>query len=155
MVIHHALTIINKDFPNEPVHIFTDYLNGLYVIKNQIKHPTLHNNNPGKTILEEIGSFLIQRTQPITLYKVRAHANIKGNEEVDTLAKEGTSKEHCNASQLHECAHSTPYYYQRDKWPSMGTTPNKGPIRFLKKRIMKYDKNMHLELNPILYPNID
>ena len=33
MAIHHALTIINNDFPNEPIHIFTDCLNGLYVIK--------------------------------------------------------------------------------------------------------------------------
>ena len=55
MAIHHALTIINNDLPNEPAHIFIDCLNGLYVIKkNQIKHPTLHNNHPYKIILEEI-----------------------------------------------------------------------------------------------------
>ena len=53
MAIHHTLTIINKDFPNELVHIFRDCLNGLYVIKTQIKHPTLHNNHPDKTILEK------------------------------------------------------------------------------------------------------
>ena len=60
--------------------------------------------------MEEIVHFLIQRTQPTTLYKVRAHANITGNEEADTLAKEGTLKEHSNASQPHEFAPSTPYY---------------------------------------------
>ena len=49
------------------------------------------------------------------LYKVRAHANIKGNEEDNTLAKEGMSKEHLDVSQPHEFAHSTSYYYyQRD-----------------------------------------
>ncbi len=89
-------------------------------------------------------NFLTQRTQPTTLYKVRAHANIKGNEEVDTLDKEGTSKEQSNASQPHEFAHSTPYYYQRDPWPSMGTSPDKGPIRFLEKHLTKYDKNINL-----------
>ena len=46
--------------------------------------------------------------QPTTLYKVRAHANIQGNEEADTLAKEGTTTKHLNASQPHEFAHSTP-----------------------------------------------
>ena len=114
MIILHTLTITNKDFPNELAHTIIDYLNGLCVIKNQIKHPTLHNNQLDKTILEGIINFHIQRTQPTTLYKVRARANITGHEEVDTLAKEGTSKEHSNESQPHEFAHSTPYYYQKD-----------------------------------------
>ena len=70
-------------------------------------------------------NFLIQRTQPTTLYKVRARANIRCYKGANTLAKEGTSKEYSNASQLHEFAHSTPFYYQRDDWPSMGTTPDK------------------------------
>ena len=64
MAIHHALTIINKDFPNEPAHIFTQCLNGLYVIQNQIKHPTLHNNHPDKTILGEIVNFLYKDSNP-------------------------------------------------------------------------------------------
>ena len=55
---------MNKDFPNEPAHIFTDCLNGLYVIKNQIKHPTLHNNHPDKTIWEEIVNLLYK--EPIS-----------------------------------------------------------------------------------------
>ena len=111
MAIHHALTIINKDFPNEHAHIFRNCLNGLYVIKNQIKHPTLHNNHPYKIIVEEIVNFFIQRTQPTTLHKVRAHANITENEEADTLAKKRPSKEHLNALQPLEFANSSPYYY--------------------------------------------
>ena len=89
MAIHATLKIINEEYPNELAHIFTDYLNGLYVIKTQIKHLTLHNNHPDKTILQEIVKLLQQRTQPTTLYKVRAHANFEGNEKADDLAKEG------------------------------------------------------------------
>ena len=55
---------MNKDFPNEPAHIFTDCLNGLYVIKNQIKHPTPHSNHPDKTIWEEIVNHLYK--EPIS-----------------------------------------------------------------------------------------
>jgi ribonuclease HI len=36
---------------------------------------------------------LQNRTQPITLYKVRAHVNIDGNEQADKLAKEGLELE--------------------------------------------------------------
>jgi len=71
------------------------------------------------------------------------------------LPKEGTSEEHLNALQPHEFAHSTPYYYQRYKWPSMDSIPNEGPIRFLEKHLTKYDNNINLESIPILYPNID
>ena len=111
--------------------------------------------DPDKTILEEIANFIIQRTQPTTVYKVRAYANITGNEEVDTLVKEGTSKKNSNTSQPHEFAHSTLYYYQRGNWLSMGTTPDKGCIRFLEKHLTKHDKNINLEMILILYPNID
>ena len=61
MAIHATLKIINEEYPNEPTYIFTDCLNGLYVIRTQIKHPTLHNNHPDKTILQEIVELLQQR----------------------------------------------------------------------------------------------
>ena len=70
MAIHTTLKIINEEYPNESAHIFIDCLNGLYVIKTQIKHLTLHNNHPNTTILQEIVKLLQQRTQPTTLYKV-------------------------------------------------------------------------------------
>ena len=73
----------------------------------------------------------------------------------NTLAKKGTSKEHLNASQPHEFAHSTPYYYQRDDWPSVETTLDKRPIRFLEKYVTKHDNSINLELFPILYPNTE
>ena len=109
MAIHATLKIIHEEYPNEPAYIFTNCLNGLYIIKTQIKHLTLHNNHPDKTILQEIVKLLQQRTQPTTLYKVRAHANILGNEK---------EKEHIDAINPHEFAHSTPYYYQK-----IGGTP--------------------------------
>ena len=41
---------------------------------------------------------LLNRTQPITLYKVRAHVNIDGNEKADKVAKEGLELEHIIAT---------------------------------------------------------
>ena len=114
MAIHATLKIINREHLNEPAHIFTNYLNELYVIKTKTKHLTLYNNHPDKTILQEIVELLQQRTQPTTLHKVQAHANIEGNEEVDELAKEGREKGHIDATNPHEFSHSTPYYYQKD-----------------------------------------
>ena len=108
MAIHAILKVINKEYPNKLAYIFTDCLNGLYVIKTQIKHPTLHNNHPNKTILQEIIELLQQRTQPTTLYKVQAHANIEGNEKADEFSKEGREKKHIDAINPYKFAHSTP-----------------------------------------------
>ena len=71
--------------------------------------------------------------------KVRAHANIEGNEKADELAKEGRDEEHIDAIIIQKFAHSTPYYYQKDWWHSMNETLDKGPIRFLEKHIIKHD----------------
>ena len=40
MAIYTTLQIITSKFPNEPAHIFTECLNGLYNIQTQLKHPT-------------------------------------------------------------------------------------------------------------------
>jgi ribonuclease HI len=90
LAIHHTLFILNQEFPQELAHIFTDSLNSLYLINTQIKHPTQQNNHPDKTILALIVKLLKDRVSPTTLYKVRAHTNIIGNEEADKLAKEGS-----------------------------------------------------------------
>jgi len=87
---------------------------------------------------------LQNRTQPITLYKVRAHVNIDGNEQADKLAKEGLELEHRIAIHPYEHAHATPYYYQKDVWASMMDVPDKGPVRFLEKQIIKYDRENNL-----------
>ena len=98
MAIHATVKIINEEYPKDPAYIFTNCLNGLYVIKTQIKHPTLHNNHLDKTILQEIVELLQQTTQPTTLYTIQAHTNIEGNEKADKLAKEGREKEHIDAN---------------------------------------------------------
>ena len=142
MAIHATLKKINKEYPNEPAHIYTNCLNGLYIIKTQIKHLTVHNNHPDKTILQEIVKSLQQRTQPTTLYKVQAHATIVGIEKADELAKEGREKGHIDAMNPHEFAHSTPYYYQKDWWHSMDETPDKGPIKFLENISLNMTENI-------------
>jgi hypothetical protein len=83
---------------------------------------------------------LQNRTQPITLYKVRAHVNIDGNEQADKLAKEGLELKHMIVIHSYEHAHATPYYYQREVWASMTDDPDKGPVRFLEKQITRYDR---------------
>ena len=103
---------------------------------------TLHNNHPDKTILQEIVELLQQRTQSTTLYKVRAHANIEGNEKANELAKEGREKEHIDAINPHKFAYSTPCYYQKDWWHSIDETPDKYPIRFLKNIILNMIENI-------------
>ena len=49
-------------------------------------------------------------TQTTALYKVRAHINIEGNEQADTLANWGCQLNIRNAKAPHEHAHSTSYY---------------------------------------------
>ena len=153
MAIHKTLRIINTQFPNEPAFIFTDNLNVLYLLNTQIKHPTLHNSHPDQTTLNFMVKILQNRTQPITLYKVRAHVNIDGNEKADKLAKEGLELEHIIATHPYEHAHATPYYYQKDVWASMEDVPDKGPVRFLEKQIKKYDRETNIAIMATQTPN--
>ena len=62
---------------------------------------------------------------------------------------------HIDAINPHEFAHSTPYYYQKDWWHSMNETPDKGPIKFLKKHLIKHDRKYNLEIIATDFPNID
>jgi hypothetical protein len=96
---------------------------------------------------------LQKRTQPITLYKVRAHVNIDSNEKTYKLAKEGLELEHRIATHPYEHAHATPYYYQKDIWASMDDVPDKGPVRFLEKQIIKYDMETNLAIMATQTPN--
>jgi hypothetical protein len=87
---------------------------------------------------------LQNRSQPTTLYKIRAHINIDGNEQADKLAKEGLGLPHENATHPYEHAHTTSYYYQKDE----------GPVRFLEKQIIKYGRINILENMATQTPNI-
>jgi hypothetical protein len=80
IAIHKTLRIITTQCPNEPAYLFTDSLNVLYLLNTQIKHPTLYNSHPDQATLASMVQLLQNRSQPITLYKVRAHVNIDGNE---------------------------------------------------------------------------
>ena len=114
MAINHTLHLLTTTYRNEPAHIFKNCLNVLYLLITQIKHPTLHNNQPYKNILESTIRLLQCRTQITTLHKVKAHTNISGNEQADALATMGCELEHRGAIMTHEHAHPTPYCLQKD-----------------------------------------
>jgi hypothetical protein len=94
------------------------------------------------------------RTQPTTIYKVKAHINIEGNEQADALAKNGTKKIYRFASKPHEFVHTTPYYFQKDVWPGPTKRPDKGPVRCLETYIQKHDLEKNLEIMAQKFPNI-
>jgi len=62
MAIHKTLKIITTKYPNELTHIFNDYLNCLYVINTQLKHPIQHKNHVDKTVLISMVEMLKYRT---------------------------------------------------------------------------------------------
>jgi hypothetical protein len=154
MAIHKTLRIINDQYPNEPAYIFIDSLNVLYLLNTQIEHPTLHNSHPDQVTFASMVQLLQNRSQPTTLYKVRAHVNIDGTEQANELAKKGLDLNHRNTMRPYEHAHATPYDYQKDEWPSMIDTPDKNPISILEKQIKKYDRTNNLENMATQTPNI-
>ena len=137
------LFILNQEFSHEPVYIFTNSLNSLYLINTQIKHPILQNNHPNKTILALIAKMLKDCIAPTTLHKVRAHTNVKSNVEVDKLAKEGSKidLENNMPIQPHKNTHCTPLWWCRDD-----DHLYKGPIRHLKTYLEKVEKECNKEL---------
>ena len=78
--IHHTLQLVNSQFPNEHAYIFTDSLNSLYLLNTQITHPTHHHNHPDIIIFISMVQILQTHIHPLSLYKVRAHIKIPGNE---------------------------------------------------------------------------
>lgn len=94
MATHHTLQILTTIYQNKPAHISTYNLNALYLFNTLIKHPTLHNRHPDKTILESMVQMLHFCMQLTTLHKVRAHANINNNKQAYQLAKMGHKQDH-------------------------------------------------------------
>ena len=140
--IHHTLQILTQEFPNERAHIFTDSLNSLYLINTQIKHLTQQNNHPDKTMLASIVNMLKSQTAITHIHKVRAHTNVKGNEEADKLAKGGKIVlPIIMPHHPYEDAHSTPYWWCRDD-----DHPIKGPIRHLQSYLKQLEKEENEEL---------
>jgi hypothetical protein len=154
MAIYATIKLSITTYAEEPVFIFTDSLNSLYLLNTQITHPSLHNNHPDKTILTQIIEMLQARTKLTSLHKVKAHSNITGNETVDTLAKNGRHKQHSLPTEPHEFAHSTPYYFHKDEWIGMHYTPYKGPIRNFQRYLIKYTNENHLTELAQNFPSI-
>jgi hypothetical protein len=154
MAIYTTIQLSINDYADEPVCIFTDSLNSLYLINTQIRHPSTHNNHPDKTILQEIVTMLLQRTQPTSLHKVKAHTNITCNEIADALAKRGRKQRHHYPSLPREFSHSTPYYLHKDEWIGMYHTPYKRPIRNFQRYLHKYTTDTYLTELAHNFPNI-
>jgi ribonuclease HI len=133
MAIYTVIKLSITSYTEEPIYIFTDSLNSLYLINTHIIHPSIPNNHPNKTLLSEIVTMLQSHTTLISLHKVKAHINITGNKMVDTLAKNGRHKPHSPPTEPHEYAHSTPYYLDKDEWIGMDHIPYQGPIRNLQR----------------------
>jgi hypothetical protein len=98
---------------------------------------------------------ITQRTQPTTITKVRAQANIVGNEHVDKIATDGNKLPDRSLIHPYEKAHPTPYYLHRDNWPSMDQTPDKGPIRHLQPYFQEHEKEHSLKDIARKFPNIN
>ena len=141
-----TLKLITTKYTNEPAHIFTDCLNCICVLNTQIKHPTHHNNHANKTILTSMVEMLKSRIQPTSIYKVKAHINIDGNEQADQLAKQGTKKIYRFAAKSYEFAHTTPYYFPKDTWPWPTKRHDKGPVICLDTYITKHDRDNNLKI---------
>ena len=56
---------------------------------------------------------LKSRTQPTTLFKVKAHMNIMGNEQTNKLGNEGAKTKYKFAAKTYEFAQTTRYYIQK------------------------------------------
>ena len=154
MAICKTLKLVTTKYPNKSAYIFTDCLNCLYVLNTQIKHPTHHTNHADKTILTSMIEMLKTMTPPTTIYKVKAYANIDGNEQADQLAKQGTKNKYKFAAKPHGFAHTTPYYFQKDIWLGPIKRPDKGPIRCLETYITKNDRDDNLKILSEQFPNI-
>ena len=87
MALYDTIKLSLELYHNESVHIFTNNLNSLYLLNTQIRHSSLHTNYPDKTILLEMVQMLQQRTNTLTIYKVRVHSNIASNDKANEVAK--------------------------------------------------------------------
>lgn len=120
-----------------------------------LKHPMHRNDDLDKTILQSMITMLSLRTQHTIIAKVKAHSNIDANEQANKFANLRTKLFHRTPLHPYEKAHSTPYYFHRDYWPSMDQTLDKIPIRHLQSYLIKYDCTHSLDSIVHKFPNID
>ena len=99
---------------------------------------------------------LQQQMHTLTIYKVKAHFNVAGNDKADELVKACHEYEHCLPISSHEDAHSSPYFLHKDFWlGNISRTPCKGPIRHLQKHLTKHYYMILLEYLEEKYPYIN
>ena len=86
--IREALTLLNTPAFAGPQIIMTDSLNAIYLLKQALSTPEKLRHHAHRVVLQEMAHMLLTRTDALSLYKVRAHSGIAGNDAVDRLAKE-------------------------------------------------------------------
>ena len=147
-LIHKAIKTIETT--RTDTHIFTDSLNNIYLINNHIQCPTSQHHHPDKLLIAAIVRQIYWTPHLIHIHKVRAHTGIRGNEEADILANEGTLKEKpTNTPHIH-VAHATPYWLA-----SCPTTTHNGAIRNIHKFIIKEHNNRKMAVAQRKFPYLE
>jgi len=90
--IHSAISIMNKPEYTGPQTIMTDCLVAIHLIKQALYYPERIRLHKHRIILQEIVHMLLTRNHALSIYKVRAHSGIAGNEDADLLAKNAHSE---------------------------------------------------------------
>ena len=88
------LTGIAAALAAECTHIATDSACSLSQIRKQLLYPESQRKHPHAKLLENIASLVERSETPIHFYKVKAHADIIGNECADAIAKHAALHEH-------------------------------------------------------------
>jgi ribonuclease HI len=141
--IYDTIKLTNAN--TEPTYIFTDSLNSIYLINTQLRHLTLQNNHLDKLLLQEITKYKKNKQSPLSIYKVRAHKNILGNEEADKLVKKGTELEIVSITEQYHNGHTNPYRLHRDE-PYQHGHPFKDPIKNYQKYLEKRELSQQKEI---------
>jgi ribonuclease HI len=87
------IAVKNIQITQIDTHLFTYSINIIYLINNHIHHPTSQHHHPDKLLIATIVRQIYWTPHKVHIHKVRAHTGITGNELVDELANEGTTKE--------------------------------------------------------------
>lgn len=83
---------------------------------NHIERPSSQYNHPDTLLITYITNTTKNSHHHITIQKVRTCMDIKGNDEVDMLAKQGAQALHVIVAPLYLISHQTPY------WPGIPST---------------------------------
>ena len=106
--IHSAITILNKPEYTGPQTIMTDCLVAMYLIRQALYYPEKIRLHKHRIIIQEIAQLMLTRTHALSIYKVRAHSGVSGNEGADCLAKSA-----------HSIPTDTSSYFQTSRQPSI------------------------------------